>query len=252
MKLIKMPSIEQFRSAIRDIKHSAQYVGQDENDEMIMNRDAKMPTVTFKGTCKLHGTNASIAYNGVNIWAQSKGNIITPGKDNAGFAMFVHNNTDYFLDALSTIKDMLQAEEVVIYGEWAGKGIQKAVAISETPKAFYMFDIKYKTSDEEEYKWVLSPELYLIPDSKRGIRSIFEFKTYSIDIDFEKPLLSQNKMIELTDEVDKECPVGKALVMVHNNTKFNIKGGNININYPDVILSYTKSLPDGDYTLILE
>jgi len=51
MKMIKFPSIEQFRSIVRDVK----YQGKDENGNPIMDKNAKMPTLTFTGTVKLHG-----------------------------------------------------------------------------------------------------------------------------------------------------------------------------------------------------
>ena len=209
--LIKMPSISQFRGAIRDIKHQAQYVGQDEDDKAVYDETKELPTVTFTGTTKLHGTNASVCYNGEELWAQSKENIITPEKDNAGFAMFVHKNEKAFGYYLSEIRNMLGADEVVIYGEWAGKGIQKGVAVSELPKTFYMFGIKYKILSEDEYHWIQNPSDYLVPDSENNIRSIFEFDTYTINIDFENPSEAQNKMIEWVEDIDKECPVGKAL-----------------------------------------
>jgi hypothetical protein len=38
---------------------------------------------------------------------------------------------------------------------------------------------------------------------------INQFPTWELEIDFDYPELSSNKMIELTEEVEKECPVGK-------------------------------------------
>lgn len=157
----------------------------------------------------VHNSNASICYNGENLWAQSKENIITVEKDNAGFAFFVETNKEYFTGKLAELREALGVEEVCIYGEWAGKGIQKGVAVTEIPKHFFMFSIKYKL--EEDYEWVEFPEasLELILDSERNIRSIYEFETYEMEIDFNKPELFNNKLIAITESVDKECPVGK-------------------------------------------
>ena len=52
------------------------------------------PTLTFNGTIKLHGTCASICYNDYNMWVQSRKQIITPLKDNAGFAFFVESKEE--------------------------------------------------------------------------------------------------------------------------------------------------------------
>ena len=217
--LIKMPSIGQYNVVVKDIQHQARYAGQDENDEAIFNRSAKLPTLTFKGTVKLHGTNASICMNkDGDLWAQSKGNVITPEKDNAGFAMFLEKHKEYFKlylgDMFKVNPEML---EVCVYGEWAGKGIQKGVGISELPKTFYMFGIKFLVDeadgDEDKYKWAKDAELTLGVISKNGpdtIKSIFDFETYEIEIDFENPKDKQNEMIALVDEIDKVCPVAKA------------------------------------------
>ena len=37
-----------------------------------------------------------------------------------------------------------------------------------------------------------------------------EFKTWDIEIDFDRPDLSQNELVEITNAVEAECPVGKA------------------------------------------
>jgi len=42
-----------------------------------------------------------------------------------------------------------------------------------------------------------------------GIYNILQFQTYEIDIDFNNPELSQNKLIEMTIAVEECCPVGK-------------------------------------------
>jgi len=189
------------------------YVGQDENDNAIYDRNAKLPIVDFTGTVKLHGTNASICYDGTDLWAQSKGNVITPEKDNAGFAMFVETNKEYLRKALEDIFKTSPMTEVCVYGEWAGKGVQKGVAISEIDKAFYMFSIKFKAEGEEDYRWARNPEMILGTIAKYGpetIQSIFDFETYHVTIDLNDPKAIQNKMLEITTEVEKECPVGKA------------------------------------------
>jgi len=54
-KFSKFPEIEQFRSAIHNIKHQAQYKGQDDDGNTIMDRNAKLPTIIAFGTEKLHG-----------------------------------------------------------------------------------------------------------------------------------------------------------------------------------------------------
>lgn len=47
--------IRQFKDAIQSIRLSAQYVGKDDEGRPIYDENAPLPTVTFKGTVKLHG-----------------------------------------------------------------------------------------------------------------------------------------------------------------------------------------------------
>ena len=210
--LIKMPSIPAFKNIIMDITHQARFIGVDDNEEPIYNPNVNLPTIKFVGSVKLHGTNASICYNGTDMWAQSKGNIITTEKDNLGFANFVDKHKDYLLPRMKEAFEAFPVEEICIYGEWAGKGTQKGVAVAEIEKTFFMFGIKFLAVGEEEYRWAQIPYAVLdrIKDKERNIRNIFEFPTFTIDIDFDNPKMAQNKLLEMTQAVEDECPVGKA------------------------------------------
>ena len=251
MKLIKMPSIGQFNQTIKDIKHQAQYKETLEDGTVVMDRNAKLPTVEFTGTCKLHGSNASVCMNSNGeLWAQSKGNIITPEKDNAGFAFFVESNKEYFREKLQEMLNEFNLNEVCIYGEWAGKGIQKGVAISELQKTFYAFGVKYQREKTKDYEWAQKPKVVLghLSDGAR-IRSIYEFETYSVSIDTNNPKEYLSKLIEITDNIDKECPIGKELIQEKYGGKFEIINGKPNKDFSINILNNVKTLPDGEYTL---
>ncbi len=212
-KSIKMSKIGQFRNTTSDIRYQTQYQGQNENDEPIIDKLAKMPIIHFTGSVKLHGTNASICYDGTNLWAQSKENILTLEKDNYGFAFFVESNKEYLINLLQKYIDENKLINIIcIYGEWAGKNIQKNIAISQLEKTFYMFGIKYEYIKSEDHIWDKNPNPILDKISNGNtIRSIYEFEIYNIDIDFENTSIAQNQMLKYTKEVDEQCPVGKAL-----------------------------------------
>jgi hypothetical protein len=211
-KLVKMPSIPQFRNVVNDVIHTARFEGTDEEGRNIYN-DNKLPIILFEGTVKLHGTNASVCMNKEgDLWAQSKGNVITVEKDNAAFAFFVEKNKEYFELILGDLfKTNPDAELFCVYGEWAGKGIQKGVGISEIEKSFFIFDIKFKRENEEKFHWVKDKWgiLKTMSDPDRNIYSIGEFPIFRIGIDFDNPKMVQNTMIEITEEVEKQCPVAK-------------------------------------------
>ena len=218
-KMIKFPSIEQFRSVVATVLRQYNFAGLDENGDAIYDTTKPKPTLTFKGTVKLHGTNAAVSGNlSDGIWAQSRENIITPEKDNAGFAFFVESNKELFTELIASVFtkneiDMLE-NTVTIYGEWAGGNIQKGVGITNIEKSFFIFGVKvtpHTTTEEDakvkpaywvDYSYLKSPE--------NRIFNIDDYPTWTIDIDFNMPQLVQNKLSELTLAVEEECPVAKA------------------------------------------
>lgn len=215
-KQISFPSIDQFRNVVSNVNRRYNFVGLDENGEAIYDKSLNKPTLTFKGTVKLHGTNAGICFNNLSgIWAQSRSNIITPVSDNAGFAFFVENTKESFLKIFNKIKDRsnidLDNNTISIYGEWAGGNIQKGVGISNIDKSFFIFGVKVtpfpKNKEDIPVAYWIDYSGLSDPDSK--IYNIDDYKTYSIDIDFNMPALVQNKLAELTMNVEEECPVAK-------------------------------------------
>ena len=216
--MIKFPSIDQFRTVVSNINRQYNFVGLDENGETIYDPTLPKPTLKFKGTVKLHGTNAGVSYNEESgMWAQSRENIITPEHDNAGFAFFAHSHETEFLRMffdVATKEDIdLHHNTITIYGEWVGKGIQKGVGISNIEKSFFIFGVKITphTGTEEELKanpsyWVESSYLQ---NTDVRIYNIEDFQTYEIEIDFNMPQLVQNDLADLTIAVEEQCPVAK-------------------------------------------
>jgi hypothetical protein len=209
----RFPSIEQFRSVVKQVKDTSSYVGQDEEGKPIFDYTRKLPTITFTGTVKLHGTNAAIGYSKQDgLWCQSRERILSIEKDNAGFAFWVESNKEYFESLLCDISATPDFyDTVIVYGEWAGGNIQKGVGVSELEKSFYPFTIEYlkdgvvvETSVQpygEDDGWLANKELKILP--------ITRFETHLLDIDFNCPELVQNKLGEITEAVENECPVAK-------------------------------------------
>jgi hypothetical protein len=89
-------------------------------------------------TEKIDGTNAAVGVdeNG-RVWAQSRNNLISPFKDNAGFAQWVAQHAGVLRDALGP---------GLHFGEWWGVGIQRGYGLSE--RRFSLFN-SYKWGVEE-------------------------------------------------------------------------------------------------------
>lgn len=210
-KLIPMNDIPQFRNVIKGITDTSRFSGMDTDGNPIFNNN-KLPVLKATGTIKLHGTNGSVCYNLIDgLWTQSKNNITNPLKDNAGFACFVEKNKDIFLKLINeviTLKEIDPVQNTIaIFGEWAGKGIQSGIGVSQLEKAFYIFGIKIAPFNEEEKSYWIDSNILDI--DYLGIYNIQNFKTFEIDIDFNEPMLSNNKMVEMVLEVENECPVAK-------------------------------------------
>lgn len=212
-KLISAASIGQFREVVANVNRTANFVGLDDNGNAIYDPSIKKPVIIFTGTCKLHGTFAAFLYNEESgHWIQSKEKIITPVSDNAGFAFFAESKKEIFIDLIKSLAKIhgidLKSNTIMLGMEWAGKGIQKSVGISEIDKSAFIFS-HAKVSPFEEGKsayWISTNKIESIDNR---IYNIENFKTFSIEVDFNKPELSQNKIIEMTIDVENECPVSK-------------------------------------------
>lgn len=191
----KFTSIEQFRSVCKHVNDKVKY------ENMLP------PTLEFRGTVKLHGTNASVVLppdDHIPHKCQSRNNVITDG--HFGFVNFINDN----ISNMPVTKPA--GVDTTIYGEWCGEGIQKGVALSQLPKMFVIFAVSYGEGDDKRYhdSHKLS-DVFLDIDlmNKHNIYLIDQFANYSMLIDFNNPALSTNDLVTITNEVEVECPVGK-------------------------------------------
>lgn len=226
------PSINQFRQVVREVKSRAGFKGLDENGAPVFDPYAPMPTLTFEGSVKAHGTNASVTAHVNNLndfWAQSRERVLTVVDDNYGFARYAHENNQVFINILVAAAHTVHKDTFThysIFGEWCGQGVQKGVGISTVPKMFIVFGIVAWEgpidNEGEQHRIYFSKEQ--LTDTISYAKEItgfhgskwtdnlytkYDFKTYTMDIDFNQPEISQNALGELTVEVEKECPIAK-------------------------------------------
>ncbi|VAW74728.1 hypothetical protein MNBD_GAMMA12-3071 [hydrothermal vent metagenome] len=192
-ELIKFSSIGQFRNIVKDI---CEYEG------------PRLPTLVFHGTVKVHGTNASIVINSDETqYAQSRNNVLSTSTDNSGFSAWHQQKQALFAEYAAKIKvheNLSEQETIIVYGEWAGKGIQSGVAVSELDKFFYIFGVK--VFNGEDHYWVKDVPSFVNATDICDANSIWK---KSIEIDFNDPGKIQNDLIALTNLIEAECPVGK-------------------------------------------
>lgn len=199
----KFSSIEQFKSAKRSVEIRTQFAGLGPDGEAIVDRTRKSPVLDYDGTVKIHGCCISVRIENGVLTCQSREREISVTDDNYGFAKFIAALPQGTLQGVF-------GDNVVIHGEWAGKGIQPTVAVSQVDKFWTVFSI-VKLGEETNYVDIEGisrfPAIYSL--NKHRIFGNWQFGVFNISIDFENPGVSVNEMNRLTLEVEKECPVGK-------------------------------------------
>ena len=231
-RLIKFPSIDQFSTVATNINRHFNFVGLDENGDAIYDKTLPKPKLKFKGRVKLHGTNASVCYNEPSgMWTQSRERIITTESDNAGFAFFTQTKEEILTNLFEQVREKnnvdLNSNTISIYGEWCGSNIQSTVGLTNLEKSFFIFGVKISPFGEEEPAYWVDHSYLRSPEN--NIYNIDDYETFEIEIDFNVPQLSQNKLNELALQVEAECPVAKAFLLdvCNDNTAYEDEKGNI-------------------------
>ncbi len=110
----KFTDISQFRNVIRELRIRHDYKGKDAEGEPIYQHTEPYPTLKFKGTVKLHGTNAGVVkYADGTLEFQSRESVLSLDSDNAGFMNAVSVKSLDFL-----FKDIEFDDYIAVYGEW--------------------------------------------------------------------------------------------------------------------------------------
>jgi len=219
-RFIDYGSIKQFRNVIRSVNHSARFTGLDDEGKPIYDNDIKLPTLTVTGTEKIHGTNMGVSFSHPDgFWVQSRKNIITSEKDNAGCAFNAYSKDDEWLEiifALALKYDInLHQNIITVYAEWCGGNIQKNSAVSGLDKraiVFEYFKVSPVNPDKDiPSKWLKTDVIDWKPYNKSNIFNITDFPTWKYTIDFEQPLLSQNQMIHDVGVLEGNSLVGQKM-----------------------------------------
>lgn len=213
MNPIKFPKIGQFRQVVREVRAKAQFRGLDESGVPIMDRDAQMPTVEYVGTVKMHGTNASVRLTVEGqVFAQSRNQVLTEDiKDNHGWRAYSLGfvGEQFWKENLGLIKNELNSEEeIVVYGEYIGKGIAKNAAVCQIlDHSFVVFAVRCGSG--EGTVWLDDSFISRFHNPEYRIYNSTMFERYSLTIDFGNLDSTREKLQELTESVEKCCPVGK-------------------------------------------
>lgn len=116
--------------------------------------NSALPAVEYRAKVKLDGTNAAVHALPDGLAAQSRTKLLTPRDDNYGFARWLHGDARGWATGLHA-----RVGRAVIFGEWAGQGIQRrtAVAALERP-IFAVFAAQLGDPATETARLVVEPE----------------------------------------------------------------------------------------------
>jgi hypothetical protein len=174
-------------------------------------RERVLPIYNFIGSVKVHGINASIMLLPDNsLQYQSRNNVLL-AVDNLGFKKFMLKRENILMQLFNELKITNNIENAVIgiYGEYAGKGIQKRVAISVVEPFFIIFAIRIYYENNENNYWLNFNEFKHIKCIEQRIINITDFPMYEIEIDFNNIESAQFLLDKYTKEVYDNCPIGK-------------------------------------------
>lgn len=200
---IKFPHVEGFHNLVKNREYLVRTYGN---------------VITYRGRIKLHGTNAGIRINADGtVFAQSRSTIITVENDNAGFAKWVDDNREFFAGNA-------EDSDIIIYGEWAGPGVQKNTAVNMIEKRMFFPFACYVIADDymDIYPDNLDnlitkhPDIHMIP-----------WETNLIQIDFsnvDNLTVITDELNSLIEKIEQEDPfikkafnvegIGEGLVFV--------------------------------------
>ena len=211
--MIKYPSIPSFKELSKQVAEMTRYCGKNEDGYPLYDDSIPLPTLTFFGSEKLHGSCSSLHYiHPGKIICQSRNRELSLDNDNLGFCRYITDNKDYYLDLFEHFNFYhYGSPEIVVHGEFCGRGIQKGVAVSQLSKRFMIFGLQYKVDDQ--FMWVPVEELVNVLEPYKNI-VIANYKTWEIEIDFNNTKPAQEQINAWVEEVDKESPLGKEMGVI--------------------------------------
>jgi hypothetical protein len=194
------------------------HIGQLHNVVQVVNlrRHAGIPIerIAYRGTVKLHGSNAGVVCRPDRLQAQSRNREITPEDDNLGFASFAQ--AEARVAALRTLEAELREaaaleldRPLALFGEWIGPGVQSGVGVAQLPERHWvLFAVATQDEDQERKHYFELPSLGE-RFASLGIYSIADAPTLTLELDFGQRAaleLAANAIARATDEIDARCP----------------------------------------------
>lgn len=206
----KYNKIPQLRELINDLTDRFQFIGKDQNNKAIFDRNIKLPVFKCQGTIKIDGTNIGIFKNNNNLQIQSKNQIIKD-VDHYNISWFVNNHLldfNYIFDLIYKQYGYNSGYNYYVFGEYFGKNISgNNTAISDLDRKFYIFD-GYITNECGKIINYFSDNFISLLHGQ-DIFNSYMFPNYEITLDLNNPLIAIEEINSILNNIEHECPVGK-------------------------------------------
>ena len=190
MEFIPFPSIEAFRHLSKCIEYVKFWTPPER--------------LTFRGTVKLHGTHADIFHDSR---VQSRNRILTCEHDNDGCALFFSKRRDAVASFFDRLAERAGTRELMVAGEYCGRGIQSKVAICKLPRMFVAFGIKRLDTDT----WLDFSLFRDIDVRESEIYNVYLAPTYEVGVELADTDAAAAQMDAITADVDHTCPFAAVL-----------------------------------------
>jgi hypothetical protein len=199
MSFVKFPHIDKFSDCLKDFGKFINRKTEFDLESGSFEKES-FPFVDCQFTIKIHGTNAAIGMKkDGTIWYQSRNRVLTLDNDNFDFALAMSN-----IDVKTELFDKLDIpfeKEAVLFGEYAGKGIQDSVAVNQVERFFVIFALYV------DGEFIELPEN--IKSEENRIFNILQFENSVQRTDFCNIEQIQEAFDRNVERIEKECPVGK-------------------------------------------
>lgn len=213
----KFGKIYDFKTTINDMRSYFDYVNESNKSD-----HSDYPTLYCVGTTKVCGTQMCVVESNRQRHYQSKNRIITVNNDHYDCAKFCEEHKYNFDSIFNKIyKNYGYNEDLTycVFMEYFGKNISgHNTAISNLDRKAMIFDVRvfdnqknliYSTLDDilmrgdYDYEPILS-KLY-----GNDIFNTYMFKTYELMLDLKNPEETADKINNILQSIENECPVGK-------------------------------------------
>jgi hypothetical protein len=130
VKFQEWTEIKQFHNLMVEIEKTKEIYEKEGNlyEPYSILKENNLESIKFKGKVKLHGQNVAITIEDDGVGVQTRSQLI---EFSSKIGLLFKNDLEYFKNIFNVLKDELKCSKVTIYGEYAGEGVQKNVALSK-------------------------------------------------------------------------------------------------------------------------